>query len=455
MSATVDIDSVLHDDEENRSTLDRLHQRLQSESFAPAVFVGAGTSLALGYPTWKGLLKELHDLALEAMSDESADIRGYFRHLKNLDDYPWRAEEYRQAIGDERRYLSMLRRRFRPSADIRKARRSPAARTLDALVSLPVRHFFTTNYDEEIETAYRRVHRRSLPTVDWTDTRQAAEIMNSWDNSTSQPSCIHLHGHCYDEESIVLTESDYQRAYFRTAGNAQRLAAILLMHPVLFLGFSLSDPDLMALLRQANMLGFRGSRHFALVSSDDSPAVRNIERANLRAKFGIAPIFFRAGRNYSGLRVVLEHLCRPLQERAPASIEMPPAKITENYVCKHNPRFPDDPLRGRFGGCAEKNGWHLSASIERDSEDPYYFNVTATVRPANGVRKRVRGAVHFYMHPTFSSYVYRVTAYRGMAKLSFWCYGSFTMGAKVFIDGTLLELDLAEIEGAPLDFQIR
>lgn len=438
-------------DHADQQAFRRLTQLLIGPHRQAAALVGAGTSQALGYPTWSHLLGELHVMARKVMDSDSErrDISRHFRQIRKCDDITWRAQEYRDAIADERRYQRFLKQTFKP-------RRGRSA-VLETLVQLPFRHFLTTNYDCEIERAYERVLRSPLASADWMEEDQAASVVSSWSDPAGDRKCVYLRGRFDRPESIVLTEADYQHAYFKMRGNAQRLSSILLLHPIVFLGFSLSDPDLMALLRQANTLGFPGARHFALIglSSQKEQAARFLERARLRRKFGVAAIFFRPGAKYDGLRALLQHICDVArEERQPEAPETPPRRITESYVWAPNRLYPDDRVKGRFGGSPERGNWRLSAIVKRDAEDPYWFNVKLSVGRRPGYRRRLRGQVDFFMHDSFQQFRYWSRAKNGVATFEFGTYGSFTLGALVHQDKTHLELDLAEIDGAPLDFQM-
>jgi hypothetical protein len=179
-----------------------------------------------------------------------------------------------------------------------------------------------------------------------------------------------------------------------------------------------------------------------------------VYRASLGGKYGIAPIFFKPGAQYRGLRLLLEHLAKP-PKVAKSPAQLPPAKIDEKYCWAKNPHYPDDPIKGRFGGLSQRSGWQISATIRRHSDDPYWFRVEVVVAAAPGSSKRLRGRVDFFVHDTFKQYRFWSFTHKKRAKCTFNVYGAFTIGALVHKDKVPLELDLAEVDGAPLDFQLR
>ena len=428
-------------------TLERLANTLAERRSAPIALVGAGVSQSLNYPSWKKLLDNLHTMAFGKIEATNTVMRSFRRHIRRHPDVIWRAQAYRDAIGDDRIYFSYLRRTFGSS--------EKRSGTLEALVKLPFRHFFTTNYDLALVDAYARVRKIKPDIVEWTDAERSADLISRWNRPDQQPLCVYLHGFYDKPESMILSEQDYQRAYFQTSGNAQRLAAILLLYPVLFIGFSLSDPDLMSMLRQANTLAFEGTRHFALIglTSKEEIAGREVERARFKRKFGISPVFFRPGRGYRGLEAILRYLDqRPSRKVTPKKL---PAKISEDYCWAENRRWPDDPIKGRFGGNPERGAWQLRATVTRNEDDPEWFYVRVEVTARPGSRARLTGRVDFFVHPTFPHYRYYSTARKGRAAWTFYTYGAFTLGAQVHQDKTLLELDLSGLDRAPPDFLFR
>ena len=110
-------------------------------------------------------------------------------------------------------------------------------------------------------------------------------------------------------------------------------------------------------------------------------------------------------------------------------------------------KFGDDPQRGRFGGKSEVNGLVLSASFEELGSKNL---VRAFIRVVPKDDQPLTREVHFYLHDTFKPDEVVVAPFEGVASLDLLAYGGFTVGAWIpERDGTLLELDLSTVKGAP------
>jgi hypothetical protein len=117
---------------------------------------------------------------------------------------------------------------------------------------------------------------------------------------------------------------------------------------------------------------------------------------------------------------------------------------------------PEDPWRNKFGGQATSGGKALEASVSTTA-NPEIFLVELAVRVLTEPLPEdlVGDKVVFFLHPTFGDDP-RVSSVGadGKAPLVLYAYGAFTTGV-VLEDGTTLELNLATLEDAPVDFRSR
>ncbi len=481
------LDAILSE-KQNRIAFEELCRTLRRRGPKPIAMVGAGTSMRLGYPSWPGLLDRLDAEALAAVRDQVPPSAA---------DYPdmlWRAQEYRRRMG-EAHFGRVLQDIFKPSGK--------ADQLLDDLVRLPFSHFITTNYDPALEEAHERVYQRDAPVVNWDDREEVVEFITRVADPLYRRRYVHLHGIWNKPQSIVLSDADYTRRYVQSDDTPKKLFAIFALRRFVFIGFSLSDPDLMAVLREvAARIGGTQARHFALVGYRRGENLE-MHRNRFMGKFGVAPVFFDTTDDYEGLPVLVRALVdacgrRPEASRVeavpePAPVEqmartgrprglgleafgmsnmMPPAEPFDGNIAQQNamptqqpvfpqepaelpitpPADPNDPHKGRFGGSPAADGKVLRAAV-KPTGDGDWFRVSLEVAAEPG-HPALEGEVTFHLHPTFSHDVVTERVMNGAARLRLTAWGGFTVGA-VTSDGTRLELDLAELHSAPMAFRLR
>jgi hypothetical protein len=114
----------------------------------------------------------------------------------------------------------------------------------------------------------------------------------------------------------------------------------------------------------------------------------------------------------------------------------------------------DDPNKGQFGRLSERKGRRLTADVTT-GDRPEWFRVELSVDATDG-SPALSGDIEFYLHPTFRPSTARITVSnerRGSIAVNAW--GAFTAGAVADDGSTRLELDLAKLETAPLEFRER
>ncbi|HTE45275.1 MAG TPA: SIR2 family protein [Gemmatimonadaceae bacterium] len=451
--------------------------------------IGAGCSARMGYPAWGALLNHMHDRLSQRHGEGAQSGR---ESLRRHDDMLWRAEEYRRLLGPD--YGQLLTEQFSCELAIDDC--------IKDIVALPFRHMLTTNYDTSLERAHSQVRTEELHRVDWGDEPAVLEFLYRFFDPSYGRQYVYLHGRINNLDNVVFTDDDYTTRYLRSEGTVKRLFALFALQKMVFFGFSLTDPDLMAILRQVNVaVGFTEPRHVALVGLDGTED-REIHRGRLIKKFGINPVFYDRRDNHIELAVFARSLVeccsrtdgvRPRNKEMSVAAEVgglsisssstaapPPAPVPSSAVAPpsrksapmppaaapmasptfgppskrpsdlpENPADPEDPQRGRFGGEPERGRRRLSATLARLDTDWFAVNllVESTGQP------ELTGKVFFYLHDSFLTPVLEVVAQNGRATARVECYGAFTVG--VYMESepeNLLEYCLSGIEGAPLQF---
>jgi hypothetical protein len=209
------------------------------------LFAGAGLSVQAGLPTWRSLIEDVVQRTVaEAIEGEqaSAELKCMLAAGKWLQI----ADHCKEKLGPGG-YARLLAERLsdagRPVPDVHRL-----------AVRLPFAAWVTTNYDKLLERAYAE-ERGGLPkTLTNLDTAALGQLL--FDGA---PFVLKAHGD--------LTSRDYRDHIHGNTAFSAAFSAVLLTHSVLFVGYSLSDPDFNLLLDR-QLLTFQGfvPERYALMS---------------------------------------------------------------------------------------------------------------------------------------------------------------------------------------------
>jgi hypothetical protein len=231
------------------------------------LFVGSGLSCAAGYPSWGEMVLRLVD---EARQIPGAKVQG-LEELIEKKDWFTLAEFARTTLTpfDFGEVLTeMLGDTGQPS------------RAHELIARTDFRGIITTNYDRLLETHITRV-RNSMPTTFTT------EGINAMAVALFRPTFFiyKMHGDMNEGGSIVLTASDYDRMILFSPHTRSFLHGAMLNYTLLFVGYSLSDPDFQLVLRELSlMFENRVPKHYALIPNcGDFAAEHLLRRLNVQA----------------------------------------------------------------------------------------------------------------------------------------------------------------------------
>jgi hypothetical protein len=227
---------------------------LQEEN--AAVFAGAGLSIPAGMVDWRALLRDVaSDIGLDV--DRETDLISV-------------AQFHVNERGGRHRINQALVTEF--------AERATLSENHSLLASLPIKTYWTTNYDTLIEHALRAAHKR--PDV-------KATVNNLATTLPRRDAVVYkMHGDVAHPDSAIVTKDDYE-AY----GETHRLfwAALqgdLVSKTFLFVGFSFSDPNLGFVLGRIRVLLGESQRdHYCLlrkVARGDFASTAEFEYARAR-----------------------------------------------------------------------------------------------------------------------------------------------------------------------------
>lgn len=419
----------------------------------PLALLGAGTSVDSGYPTWAGLLAILEDRAKSRgrLSPKYQEV------LKGLTDAAWRAEEYWRLMGDDD-FHGIIASQFAP--------RGTTGDTLRTIVKLGFRHILTTNYDSSVERAFEE-EKRALQVADWTDESALRKFFLDLSRHDGTPHLVYLHGRYFNPKEVVLTESSYARRYARSDDAQRKLFAILITQPFVFIGFSVTDPDLDHIMREVNArLGTGNPQHFALVGFEVDEQ-KELIKNRFERKYGIRAVFYRITRNAQGGEDhgdLVARLERLHQEVHPGSelfkatrsfgVSTRDVPFERSPAAEASAKAPVNPLdqqKGQWGGKPERNGRRLK--VENIRERPSACEFELVVEPVDAQAPPLEGEVRFHLHQTFNPSVITRKVEDGRASRKIFAIGAFTVGAEADEGKTRLELDLAELPEFPQWFR--
>ncbi|HEY0138180.1 MAG TPA: SIR2 family protein [Nannocystis sp.] len=278
---------------------EKMFQKLVETFRDPGVvgFIGAGCSIRAGYPSWPALLDKLE----EALHD--SPFKAQLDGVRSIPDFLWRAGRYRRELGTER-YNQLIRELFGRKAG------KPDEFHHD-LVALPFRHVITTNYDDTLDRAHVSVFHEPVDRVEWDNAHMVQQLIAELGSPTASRRYVYLHGRFDNPESIILTEQDYQARY--ATGGADAKLSEMFGKRLTFIGFSLSDMDVMYMFRRLKaQIGYEAPRHFALMALDTERDDSWAARAWLNEKYGVEPVFYPSSPDHAGLHVLVKRLLAEL-----------------------------------------------------------------------------------------------------------------------------------------------
>jgi hypothetical protein len=231
------------------------------------LFAGSGLSSAAGYPTWGEMVLRL---VAEGREVPGAKVQG-LDELEEKKDWFTLADFARSTLTPYD-FGEVLTEMFGYTGKPSRAHKL-IART-------DFRGIITTNYDRLLEITMARV-RNFLPNTFTTNGIDAMAVA-----LFSSPMFIYkMHGDIGEPSSIVLTASDYDRMILFSPHSRSFLHGAMLNYTLLFVGYSLSDPDFQLVLRELSLM-FQNHvpKHYALVPNGGDFAKEHLlRRLNVQA----------------------------------------------------------------------------------------------------------------------------------------------------------------------------
>jgi hypothetical protein len=224
-----------------------LEKRLGQFKTAPFLFVGSGISRRyLTLETWGELLAKYANTLSPGygfyLSKANSDLPKVASLIaEDFHAHWWRstafADNRTKYAKDATRQDSPLKIEISNYLKTFTISNEPALQEeIKALSTAVIDGVITTNWDLLLEKVF----------ADFEVYRGQDQLLFS--NPQSIAEIYKIHGCCTLPNSLVLTSEDYQEFGDRNPYLASKLLTIFIEHPVLFLGYSLSDPNIIAIL---------------------------------------------------------------------------------------------------------------------------------------------------------------------------------------------------------------
>lgn len=232
-------------------------------------FVGSGISKAAhaALPTWSGLLTRL--AAHIPVKRDQILVGQLIRQGRMLDA----AQIVRDGVPPAD-LTSTLRSIF-------QLRPSPHHDLYEDLLLMDPKTLVTTNYDEFLEKNFEHFsHGADAHSV---STHTSLSLID--DLRYPIRSVVKIHGCITDPANVVLDRVSYFNARRNNQGIFVTLSALMTVNTVVFLGYSLNDPDIQLILENINMFSTSQHTHYALIEKLDHKSLRNANKHSYNTEF--------------------------------------------------------------------------------------------------------------------------------------------------------------------------
>jgi len=229
---------------------EELRQHLEPFHTAPFLFVGSGLSRRyLGLEDWEGILQRFAGMTSRPYEYYRATGNGSLPAVaaeiaRNLHDLWWSSPNFEDArtkyASDCRSPESALKIEISRYLEAVSSSRTPAAELTAELTLLPkakIDGIITTNWDLLLEQLFPgfKVYVGQDELL-FASSQGVGEIYK-------------IHGCCSKPNSLVATTADYARFASRNPYLAAKLLTVFAEHPIIFLGYSLSDENVSNILQ--------------------------------------------------------------------------------------------------------------------------------------------------------------------------------------------------------------
>ncbi|MCQ5472458.1 SIR2 family protein [Pantoea brenneri] len=230
-----------------------LNQLFINRASGPFLFLGSGFSRRyMGLEDWQGLLNKFCVMGKPYeyyKSSANGDIaRSALLIAEDFHDLWWTSENYKESrekhsnvVKDKSSPLRIEISRYLIEKTESRKKDLELNDELEILKSCDVDGIITTNWDILIEHLF----------PDYTTYIGQEELLFS--NTYNIGEIYKIHGCGSKPESMILTDADYSDYNSKNAYLASKLITIFVEHPVVFIGYSITDENIRALLKSISL----------------------------------------------------------------------------------------------------------------------------------------------------------------------------------------------------------
>lgn len=231
----------------------QLTEILRTRTSGAFLFIGSGFSRRyLGLEDWEGLLSRFCN-GLMPFEFYKGTANGDFPSAAKLlaiefNNHWWKAEQYQESVAENKSKIKNVTSALRieickhlTSLDLVTAKSTGYLEEIELLSSLNVDGIITTNWDLFLEHLF----------PDYKTYIGQNELLFS--NAQEIGELYKIHGCASEPSSLILTSDDYTEFNERNPYLAAKLITVFVEHPVIFLGYSLSDRNITSLLRAISL----------------------------------------------------------------------------------------------------------------------------------------------------------------------------------------------------------
>lgn len=238
---------------------DDLRNCMESLQVQPILFVGSGLSQRYcDLPNWQGLMEELAEECPNIKRSFAYYEQNYDSDYKKIasdfssiySEWAWEVKEVNDTFPSELFekgtpkdiYLKhIIAKKFKEKTAGLDFSSSPYADEIESFKKIKPHAVITTNYDLVLETLF-----------DEYTSIVGQQIIQA--NFVSPGEILKIHGCCLSEKSIVITQEDYVDFDQTKKYLSAKLLTYFAEHPLFFIGYSCSDPNITAILSDIDQI---------------------------------------------------------------------------------------------------------------------------------------------------------------------------------------------------------